>query len=190
MAVALGSPWGLEQTVTSGVVERRRSPGCKHQFRPGLIQTDASINPGNSGGALADRQGRVIGVNIEIFTETGTNSGVGFAVPINVAYGIAGRSLPALPSRPPTWASPAKTPRELRPVPMITEVVADGPAADAGLQVGDLVTAVDALGVRSMGRSGGRIRSYNPGDEAVLDVIRDGESFTLTVTLGVRPADG
>jgi S1-C subfamily serine protease len=73
---------------------------------------------------------------------------------------------------------------------LITEIVASGPAAGSGLQVGDLVTAVDALGVRSMTDLAGRIRSYSPDDSVVLDVIRNGESITLTVTLGVRPADG
>jgi S1-C subfamily serine protease len=190
LAVALGSPWGLEQTVTSGVVSAVDRPVANINSVQVLIQTDASINPGNSGGALADRQGRVIGVNIEIFTQTGTNSGVGFAVPIAVAYDIAQQIVAGTPIETAYLGVTGEDGTGAQAGALITEVVAAGPAAEAGLQVGDLVTAVDTLGVRSMTDLAGRIRSYSPGDDAVLDVIRDGESITITVTLGVRPADG
>lgn len=190
LAVALGSPWGLEQTVTSGVVSAVDRPVPNINSVQVLIQTDASINPGNSGGALADRQGRVIGVNIEIFTQTGTNSGVGFAVPISVAYDIAQQIVAGTPLETAYLGVTGEDATGDQAGALITEIVASGPAAGAGLQVGDVVTAVDALGVRSMIDLAGRIRSYSPGDEAVLDVIRDGESINLTVTLGVRPADG
>ena len=190
LAVALGSPWGLEQTVTSGVVSAVDRPVANINSVQVLIQTDASINPGNSGGALADRQGRVMGVNIEIFTQTGTNSGVGFAVPIAVAYDIAQQIVAGTPIETAFLGVTGEDGTGAQAGALITEVVASGPAAESGLQVGDLVTAVDTLGVRSMTDLAGRIRSYSPGDDAVLDVIRDGESITVTVTLGVRPADG
>jgi S1-C subfamily serine protease len=190
LAVALGSPWGLEQTVTSGVVSAVDRPVANINSVQVLIQTDASINPGNSGGALADRQGRVIGVNIEIFTQTGTNSGVGFAVPITVAYDIAQQIVAGTPIETAYLGVTGENATGDQAGALITEIVASGPAAESGLQVGDVVTAVDALGVRSMPDLAGRIRSYNPGDDAVLDVIRNGESITVTVTLGVRPADG
>ena len=190
LAVALGSPWGLEQTVTSGVVSAVDRPVPNINSVQVLIQTDASINPGNSGGALADRQGRVIGVNIEIFTQTGTNSGVGFAVPIGVAFDIAQQIVAGTPIETAYLGVTGEDATGDQAGAMITEVVAAGPAAESGLQVGDVVTAVDTLGVRSMTDLAGRIRSYNPGDDAVLDVIRAGESITVTVTLGVRPADG
>jgi S1-C subfamily serine protease len=190
LAVALGSPWGLEQTVTSGVVSAVDRPVANINSVQVLIQTDASINPGNSGGALADRQGRVIGVNIEIFTQTGTNSGVGFAVPIAVAHDIAQQIVAGTPLETAYLGVTGEDATGDQAGALITEIVASGPAAGSGLQVGDLVTAVDALGVRSMTDLAGRIRSYSPDDSVVLDVIRNGESITLTVTLGVRPADG
>ena len=102
-----------------------------------LIQTDASINPGNSGGALADRQGRVIGVNIEIFTQTGTNSGVGFAVPINVAYGIAQQIVAGTPIETAYLGVTGEDATGDQAGALITEIVADGPAAESGLLVGD-----------------------------------------------------
>jgi S1-C subfamily serine protease len=155
-----------------------------------LIQTDASINPGNSGGALADRQGRVIGVNIEIFTQTGSNSGVGFAVPISVAHGIAQQIVAGTPIETAYLGVTGEDGTGDQAGALITEVVASGPASASGLQVGDLVTAVDALGVRSMTDLAARIRSYSPDDEVVLDVIRNGEPVNVTVTLGARPTDG
>ena len=190
LAVALGSPWGLEQTVTSGVVSAVDRPVANINSVQVLIQTDASINPGNSGGALADRQGRVIGVNIEIFTQTGTNSGVGFAVPIAVAYDIAQQIVAGTPIETAFLGVTGEDGTGDQAGALITEIVASGPAAESGLQIGDLVTAVDTLGVRSMTDLAGRIRSYSPNDSVVLDVIRNGEPINLTVILGVRPAYG
>jgi S1-C subfamily serine protease len=190
LAVALGSPWGLEQTVTSGVVSAVDRPVANVNSVQVLIQTDASINPGNSGGALADRQGRVIGVNIQIFTQSGSNSGVGFAVPISVAHDIAQRIVAGTPIETAYLGVTGEDATGDQAGARITEIVASGPAAGSDLQVGDLVTAVDALGVRSMTDLAGRIRSYSPGDTVVLDVIRNGESITVKVTLGVRPTDG
>jgi putative serine protease PepD len=97
LAIAIGSPWGLEQTVTSGIVSAVDRPVRSQTGAQVLVQTDASINPGNSGGALADREGRVIGVNIQIFTTTGSNSGVGFAVPINLANKMADQIVAGTP---------------------------------------------------------------------------------------------
>ena len=190
LAVALGSPWGLEQTVTSGVVSAVDRPVVDATSAQVLIQTDASINPGNSGGALADRQGRVIGVNIEIFTLTGANSGVGFAVPIAVAYDIAGQIVAGTPIEIAYMGVQGEDASGDQAGAVITEVVAGGPAAGSGLEVGDLVTAVDAQGVRSMTDLAARIRSYSPEDEVVLDVVRDGEPINVTVMLGVRPTAG
>jgi S1-C subfamily serine protease len=189
LAVALGSPWGLEQTVTAGVVSAVDRPVADATSAQVLIQTDASINPGNSGGALADRQGRVIGVNVEIFTLTGTSSGVGFAVPIDVAHAIAGEIVAGTPIETAYLGVTGENAAGGQAGAIITEIVADGPAARAGLEVGDVVTAVDAQSVRSMGDLAARIRSYRPGDEVVVDVIRNGQALNLTITLGTRPGE-
>ena len=190
LAVALGSPWGLEQTVTSGVVSAVDRPVASPDSPQVLIQTDASINPGNSGGALADRRGRVIGVNIEIFTLTGSNSGVGFAVPITVAHSIAQQIVAGTPIEAAYLGVTGEDATGDQAGALITETVADGPAAGSGILVGDVITAVDALGVRSMTDLAARIRSYTPGDDVVLDVLRDGNPINVTVTLGVRPTEG
>ena len=190
LAVALGSPWGLEQTVTSGVVSAVDRPIANANSAQVLIQTDASINPGNSGGALADRQGRVIGVNIEIFTQTGSNSGVGFAVPINIAHGIAEQIVAGTAIETAYLGVTGEDATGDQAGALITETAAAGPASGSGLQADDLVTAVNGQGVRSMSDLAARIRSYSPGDDVVLDVIRNGETLKVTVTLGVRPAEG
>jgi putative serine protease PepD len=186
LAIALGSPWGLEQTVTAGVVSAVSRP-VRGQFGPQvLLQTDAPINPGNSGGVLADREGRVIGINIQIFTTTGTNSGVGFAVPIKVAEQIARQIVAGEEIETAYLGVSGEDSTGAQAGAVITEVVPGGPAADAGLRVGDVVTAVDGLAVRSMVDLAGRIRSYLPDDEVLLDVMRNGETITLTATLSAR----
>ena len=91
MAIAVGSPWGLQGTVTSGIISAVDQAIPQGASARAVLQTDAAINPGNSGGPLVDRQGRVIGINVSIFSLSGANDGVGFAVPIDIAHGIAER---------------------------------------------------------------------------------------------------
>jgi S1-C subfamily serine protease len=190
LAVALGSPWGLDQTVTSGVVSAVNRPVADFNSAQVLIQTDASINPGNSGGALADREGRVIGVNIEIFTTTGANTGVGFAVPITSAYEYASNIVAGTPIETAYLGVTGDSASGAQSGAVITEVVAGSGASAAGLQVGDIVTALDAQSVFSIQDLVARVRSYLPGDEVVLDVLRDGEELTIEVTLGTLAEDG
>jgi len=186
LAIAIGSPWGLEQTVTSGIVSAVDRPVRSQSGAQVLVQTDASINPGNSGGALADREGRVIGVNIQIFTTTGSNSGVGFAVPINLAHQLAGQIVAGTPIETAFLGVSGEDATGDRAGAMVTSVEPEGPAAAAGLVVGDIVVAVDAQSVMSITDLVGRIRSYTPGETVVLDVVRDGETLTIRATLGVR----
>ncbi len=188
LAVALGSPWGLDQTVTSGVVSAVNRPIWDFDSPQVLIQTDASINPGNSGGALADREGRVIGVNIEIFTTTGANQGVGFAVPITNAYEFASNIVAGTPIEAAYLGVTGDNATGAQSGALIAEITAGSAAAQGGLEVGDIVTAVDALAVSSIDELAAHVRSYLPGDEVVLDVIRDGDAITLRVTLGILPS--
>ena len=89
MAIAVGSPWGLESTVTSGIVSAVDQTNCSFDTCSSMVQTDAAINPGNSGGPLVDREGNVIGINVSIFSQSGANDGVGFAVPADIALAYA-----------------------------------------------------------------------------------------------------
>jgi S1-C subfamily serine protease len=187
-AIAIGSPFGLEGTVTAGIVSALgRTIQAPNGFSiSGAIQTDAAINPGNSGGPLLDEQGRVIGVNSQIRTGGGNaNTGVGFAVPVDEIK----RSLPALergedPQRAFLGVSSAPAPDGGA---AIGEVVADSPASRAGLRNGDVIVEIADQPVREPDDVSGVVNARRPGDEVRVVVERDGERRTLTVTLGEQP---
>ena len=187
-AIAIGSPFGLEGTVTAGIVSALgRTIQAPNGFSiSGAIQTDAAINPGNSGGPLLDEQGRVIGVNSQIRTGGGNaNTGVGFAVPVDEIK----RSLPALekgedPQRAFLGVSSGLAPEGGA---QVGGVVAGGPAARAGLREGDVIVEIADRPVREPDDVSGVVNARRPGDEVRVVVERDGERRTLTVTLGEQP---
>jgi S1-C subfamily serine protease len=187
-AIAIGSPFGLEGTVTSGIVSALgRTIQAPNGFSiSGAIQTDAAINPGNSGGPLLDEQGRVIGVNSQIRTGGGNaNTGVGFAVPVDEIK----RSLPALEK----GESPKRAFLGVSSAPAadggaeIGEVVANSPAARAGLRQGDTIVEIADQPVREPDDVSAVVNARRPGDEVRVVVERGGERRTLTVTLGTQP---
>jgi len=189
-AVAIGSPFGLEGSVTSGVVSAvNRSLRTPDGNALEVLQTDAPINPGNSGGALADRQGRVIGINDSIQSESGGNEGVGFAIPIDVAAASAARLVEGK-STPSGYLGVGGTDPALgRPGALVNEVVSGSPASKAGLQVGDLVVAVNDSPVQSMDDLAAQVRQLGAGQEARLKVIRAGKEQTITARLTNRPSE-
>ena len=188
--VAIGSPFGLDKTVTSGVVSSiQRETGEFVAF----IQTDVAINPGNSGGPLIDLQSKVIGINSQIYTRSGGYQGVSFAIPINDAVEIAellrkngtvnrgrlGVSIGIVTKE-------IATNQGLENIQgaLITKVVEDGPAASAGIQVGDVVLYVNSTAIKNpmdLPRAIGRLE---PGTQAVIVVSREGKKVSLNVTLG------
>jgi putative serine protease PepD len=186
--VAIGSPFGLQGTLTSGIVSALdRTITAPDGFTiDGAIQTDAALNPGNSGGPLLDEEGHVVGVNSQIASETGANNGVGYAIPIETVKSVADQLIQSgsvkhafLGVRISDGNGGARI-----------EEVSDGtPAARAGLQVGDLVMGVDGQRVRSAAELSGAVASHQPGDELRLEVKRNGKARTVTVTLGTRPSD-
>ncbi len=189
MAIAIGSPWGLDQTVTAGVISsvQRSLVGPDGVVR-NMIQTDAPINPGNSGGALADRSGQVIGISDSIFTQSGGNEGVGFAIPIKTALTVA-QQLAAGQQVQVAYLGVLGTEPTSGPAgALITEVVAGGPAQAAGIQVNDLITHYNNEAVASFVDLAGDVRSSQPGDQVTLTVIRASQTITVQVTLGQRPA--
>jgi S1-C subfamily serine protease len=184
LAVAIGSPFGLESTVTSGVI----SAVSRAVQRPDgtfqtMIQTDAPINPGNSGGALVDRRGRVIGINDAIRTTTGGNVGVGFAVPIDVAQWVAQQLVAGKTVEPAMLGISGGPVRDGRAGALVTQVIAGSPAARAGVQEGDVITAIDGTLVESMEDLAAEIRSMPPGEEVTLTIDRDGETIEVRATL-------
>ncbi len=188
LAVAIGSPFGLDQTVTSGIV----SAVGRTVETPGgavaMVQTDAPINPGNSGGALADRQGRVIGVNDSIASESGGNVGVGFAVPIGTAKQIADQLVAGQPiANGYLGVSAGDVTDGSTEGAQVVQVEPGGPGDDAGLRTGDVITAVDDGSITASADLVAAIRSHAPGDEVQLTVVRQGDESQVSVTLGEAP---
>ena len=184
--VAIGSPFGLEETVTSGIVSAlHRSISSQTQFTiSNAIQTDAAINHGNSGGPLLDSQGRVVGVNSQIKSESGDNAGVGFSIPSATVSQVA-----------PQLISSGKATHAYLGVQIdastssakIAKVQSGTAAANAGLKAGDVITSVNGHKIASGDDLSAAINSYKPGDKLQVTYQRGGSEHTTTVTLGTRP---
>ena len=187
-AIALGSPFGLDQTVTAGVisaVDRSvESPGGRVRS---VVQTDAAINPGNSGGPLADREGRVIGINDFIVSPSGGNDGVGFAIPITIAKGVADQLVAGETIGTGYLGVVGTDPETGAPGALITEVEPGSPAATGGLLVDDLVVSIDGRPIRSMDDLAADVQATQPGTQVSLGVQRGGQALTLTIVVGSRP---
>ena len=188
--VAIGSPFGLENSVTAGIVSALgRSMEAPNGFTiNGSIQTDAAINHGNSGGPLLDLSGRVIGVNAQIASESGGNDGVGFAIPSNTVGSIA-KQLIADGSVQHAYLGVSVTePSGDTAGVQVAEVRSGSPAEDAGLAAGDVITSVDGKAVTTAQELQGAVDAKQPGDTIIVDYLRNGASRTVTVTLGTRPS--
>ena len=186
MAIAIGSPWGLNSTVTAGVVSAVDRSITDERGPRTMIQTDAPINPGNSGGALADRHGRVIGINVSIFTSSGANDGVGFAVPIDRALAVAQALVGGGEFVPGFLGVGLTAPDGGQAGTVINELRPDSAAVTAGLQLGDVIVGVDGHPVREGIDLAAQIRSRQAGEVVVLSVIRAGVEMEVPVTLGSR----
>ncbi|MPY94307.1 MAG: PDZ domain-containing protein [Acidimicrobiia bacterium] len=182
--IAIGSPFGLDQTVTAGIVSTVSRPVPVGQNVVGMIQTDAPINSGNSGGALVDLQGRVIGINDQIRTTSGDNAGIGFAVPIDLAYQVAQLIIQGQPVQFGFLGVTTDEPSFGQSGALVTQVMDGSPAAQVGLQEGDVIVAVDGQAVRSYEELISGIRSRQPGETLELAVLRGEEQVTVEVTLG------
>jgi Do/DeqQ family serine protease len=191
-ALAVGNPFGLGQTVTSGIISALGRTGLGIEGYEDFIQTDAPINPGNSGGALVDLRGQLIGINTAILGPSGGNVGIGFAVPANLArrvmdelvksgrvdHGEIGITLQDLT---PDVASSLGI--ESSDGVLIAQVAPDSPASRAGLQPGDLIVAIDKIRVGTATDFSRRIDFARAGDIVTLTIIRDGEKITRDVTV-------
>jgi serine protease Do len=192
--IAIGNPLGLERTVTTGVVSAtNRSP--RGLELGGLIQTDAAINPGNSGGPLFDSRGSVIGINTAIFSSTGGNIGLGFAIPINLARQIAEQLLTTgRITRPYMGVNLAEIVPELAerlgyPTDgvVVVSVQEGSPADRGGLQENDIITRVNEDPVTTMGELRRLLRDRRPGETVRLTVFRNRQNRTVSVRLSEAP---
>lgn len=193
--LAVGNPFGLGQTVTSGIVSGlgRQTLGLGYED---FIQTDAAINPGNSGGALIDTQGRLVGINTAILSRSGGFMGIGFAIPSNLArnimqqlvthgevvrgfLGFIGRDLTR-------EMAPSFDLSEDELGTLVDDVTEDSPAERAGLQPGDIITHINGRKMESFRELRFAIADVRPGNDITLTVIRDGEEMEIEATVGSR----
>jgi putative serine protease PepD len=185
--VAIGSPFGLEETVTSGIVSalHRQMTSPNNFTIDDSIQTDAAINHGNSGGPLLNMQGKVIGINAKIESDSGGNDGVGFAVPSSTARRIANRLISTGKAvHAYLGVSLTEDSRGAR----LTCAAKDKPAANAGLEQGDIVTSFAGKKITSVDALRFAVDAKKPGDRVSVTYVRDGKSHTVSVTLRARPA--
>jgi putative serine protease PepD len=190
VVVAIGSPFGLENSVTAGIVSALgRSMKAPNGYTiTGSIQTDAAINHGNSGGPLLDLDGKVVGVNAQIESESGGNDGVGFAIPSSTVKSIVTQILEDGSVQHAYLGVSVTAAADGTAGAQLADVRSGTPAAEAGLQAGDVLTAVDGDAVSSAAALQSAIDAKKPGDRVILDYLRDGAHRTVTVTLGTRPS--
>jgi putative serine protease PepD len=187
-AVAIGSPFSLPETTTTGIVSAvGRSIQAPNQYTiANAIQTDAAINPGNSGGPLLDARGRVLGLNDQIQTNSGSSAGVGFAIPSNTVARIARQIIAGQAVRH-AYVGVELSSQSTGGA-QISSIQAASPASSAGLQQGDLITAINGSSLSSTEQFISKIDAYAPGDTVTLTVKRGGQTHSIKVKLGTRPS--
>jgi serine protease Do len=194
MVLAFGNPYGFRFTVTRGIISALNRPNPEADPRkPGeFIQTDAAINPGNSGGALVDARGQLIGINTFLISPTGSFSGMGFAIPTEVAqpivnelikdghvrHGMMGITISDVTPENAKFFNMAKAVGAV-----VTNVGPDSPGEKAGLKTGDVITGLDGNAVSDAGELQMKVGQKQPGDTIRLEVSRDGKTLTIPVTL-------
>ena len=197
--VALGSPYGLTQTVTAGIISAKGRETVGLARFENYIQTDAAINPGNSGGPLVDLDGQVVGINTAISSRGGGNDGIGFAIPSRmverIANDLAGDGtvergwlgVNIQPLEDPELAASFGT--KARHGVLVSGVLEGTPAFEAGLEPGDIITAIEGRSTDTPATLARTVANHAPADEIRLELIRDGETMEKTVVLGTRPGD-
>jgi putative serine protease PepD len=191
LAVAIGYPLGLDQTVTQGIVSAVNGSPIKSPNGFSIdkvIQTDAPINPGNSGGPLLDAAGRVIGINSQIATAAagGGNVGIGFAVPSNTVRQVVPR-LRAGGSIKRAYLGVSTSASTVGRGAQVADLVPGAPADQGGVRVGDIISRVDGTTIQAPEDISAAIENRRPGDKVAIQVKRAGATQTLQVTLGTRP---
>jgi serine protease Do len=196
VVLAIGNPFGIGLTVTSGIISATGRGGLGIEDYEDFIQTDAAINPGNSGGALVDAQGRVVGINTAILSRTGGFQGVGFAIPVDLARavmeslvrhgkvtrGFLGVNIQDL-------SSDLGDAFQVKHGALVTGVTKDSAADAAGLKTGDVITTLNGAEVEDGRRLRLAIGRFPPGTEVKLGVVRDGQTLEITAKLGEQAGE-
>lgn len=197
IVLAIGNPFGVGQTVTQGIVSALARTQVGISDYGFFIQTDAAVNPGNSGGALVDLQAKLVGINSAIFSQTGSSIGIGFAIPVNMVRSVlaAAKGGGHAVHRPWLGASLQVVSNEIaeslgldRPFgALVADLAGSGPAAQAGLQRGDLITAIDGHEVEDPEGLGYRMATRPLGETVTLSVLRQGKEVSASVKLIPAP---
>lgn len=196
--LAIGSPFGFDHSVTAGIISATGRSLPNESYVP-FIQTDVAINPGNSGGPLFDLEGRVIGINSQIFTRSGGFMGLSFAIPIEVAMGVADQ-LKATGKVARGWLGVViqEVNKDLaesfgldKPAgALVAQVLDGGPADKGGLQVGDVILSLDSHPIVMSADLPHLVGGLKPGTKANLEVVRDGGRKSIAITVGTLPEEG
>ena len=197
--LAIGNPFSLTSTVTAGIVSAKaRSLGATPGSIESFIQTDAAINPGNSGGALVNARGELVGINAMLYSQTGSYSGYGFAIPTSIMnkvvddlrqYGTVQRALLGISGQDVSTYIDAEKEKGREPDLgtvngiYVAEVSADGAAAAAGLKEGDVITAIDGKTIEKFGQLQELLVNHRPGDKVTVTYLRDKKKHTVQITL-------
>ena len=194
--LAIGNPFGVGQTVTSGIVSALGRSQLGINTFENFIQTDAAINPGNSGGALVDVNGNLMGINTAIYSRSGGSMGIGFAIPVSTAKMVLdGIVKDGQVTRGWIGVEPSELSPELAETfgvkasegVIITGVLQDGPAAQAGLRPGDVIVGVGQKKIASVPALLSTVAALKPGEKAPFEVQRGGRMVELEITPGLRP---
>ena len=197
VVLAIGNPFGVGQTVTSGIVSALGRDHVGINTFENFIQTDAAINPGNSGGALIDTRGNLIGINTAIFSNNGGSMGIGFAIPVSLAKQVM-ESIVSNGSVTRGWigVEPQNLSKELAESlglasategVLLSGVLEGGPADRGGAKPGDVLVAVNNQTIKDVRQLLNQIAQLGPGNEATIKVLRKGKVQELTVKIGKRP---
>lgn len=196
--LAIGNPFGVGQTVTSGIISALGRSELGINTFENFIQTDAAINPGNSGGALVDVEGNLLGINTAIYSRSGGSMGIGFAIPVSTAKIVMdGLVKDGKVTRGWIGVEPNELSPELAETfgvagtnagVIITGVLQGGPAARAGMLPGDVIVQVDEQRVRNVAEMMTAVASLQPGQRADFEILRNGQNMTLNIVPSERPA--
>jgi Do/DeqQ family serine protease len=193
--IAIGNPFGLQHTVTSGIISALGRSGINPEGYEDFIQTDASINPGNSGGALVNLDGQLVGVNSAIFSRSGGNIGIGFAIPSNmvkavmtqlIQYGEVKRGMLGVQLRDLTPAVAESLGLANAKGSLVGQVVEDSPAEKAGIKAGDIITSINGKTISNSSEARNLIGLQRIGDKVEIGLSRDGQPRRVTATIAER----
>ena len=196
VVLAIGNPFGVGQTVTAGIVSALGRNHLGINTYENFIQTDAAINPGNSGGALVDADGNLLGINTAIFSRSGGNNGIGFAIPVSIARqvmeglirdGSVTRGWIGVESRDLTPEIAETVGLPIVQGALVTGVLRDGPADAGGVRPGDVVVAIDGEPVASTSQLLNAVAALKPRSEASIGVQRGNQKLTLGIVVAQRP---